>query len=91
MAIRLALGASPVGLLKLVVGKAMLMVLAWTRSRMGRGTRADARTGELASTIQAPTDPSDVGRRRGVARSSGRSWLATSPPAAPCASIPWSL
>jgi len=56
MAIRLALGASPAGLLKLVIGKAMLMVLVGLA--LGGGA-ALALTRVLASLLYdtSPTDP----------------------------------
>jgi putative ABC transport system permease protein len=89
MAIRLALGASPGGLLKLVVGKAMLMVLVGLA--LG-GAAALALTRVLASLLYdtSPTDPM-TWVAAGRCSQRWRSWPATSPPAAPCASIPWSL
>jgi putative ABC transport system permease protein len=89
MAIRLALGASQGNLLKLVIGKAMLMVLAG----LALGWAAVlALTRVLASLLYdtSPTDPVTwvtVG-----ALLAAMALLACYvPPAAPCASIPWSL
>ena len=80
MAIRVAVGASPGDLLKLVIGRTMLLVLIGLALGCGRSRRAHACIGELALRYK-PDGSDDVGHHRGDARGSGAAGLLFSSPA----------